>query len=140
MAAKLHQLRHFYQYLGTLQEKISEEDCCPAQAQQGLGWGCGLAAAGSAAWAEPAACLELGLRWVLRSALGSLLCGELPRALQLPVAREQETPVSFLRCFIVIYQNNFQFPGCEFAVSLNVAPRRPTVHATPAAPQATCKT
>lgn len=45
----------------------------------------------------------------------------------------------FLQCFIAVSQNSFQFPSCEFTVSLHVAPCRPAVHTTHAAPQATCK-
>lgn len=45
----------------------------------------------------------------------------------------------FLQCFIAVSQNSFQFPSCEFTVSLHVAPCRPAVCTTHAAPQATCK-
>lgn len=111
MVVKLHKCRHFYQYLRTSQEKSESRRlfCSP----------------------DPPVCLaESGVQ-AGSSQAGPAVCSELA------MARGQETPVGFLGRFIAISQHRSQFPGCEFAAGLHVAPCGP---ATCAAPRATCKT
>ena len=107
----------------------------PAAAGSGLGGAGGQSRRRARSWP----CRAGAQRGFTLSAGVGALRG-LPRAPQLPVARERETPVSFLQCFIAISQNRFQLLGCEFTVGLNVAPRRPAARTTRAAAQATCKT